>query len=140
MARWLGSVGVAVAVLLLAGLWLARPAEAVEFGCQIGKPSYCFKYGQMFCLRNNELPDRDAACADWTQACLDCHGLIPQCLGGTRPPHKDPLCTACTEQWRSCMHAIDKAFWPNRRRKSADAGDGATSEPEAATSDGRDGK
>lgn len=100
---------------------LAPPVGAIEFGCRIGKPSYCFKYGQTFCRKDNVLPDREQACADWTAACLDCHGFIPKCLGGTRPPTASPLCRACESEWRSCMHVIDDAFWPNRRRKSPDA-------------------
>lgn len=117
MARGNGRSALALvgAALAMAAAMTAPPATAVEFGCQIGKPSYCFKYGQMFCLKENALPGREQACADWTSACLACHARIPECLGGTRPSHKSRLCRACDRDWRACMHAIDAAFWPNRR-------------------------
>lgn len=109
IAAWLGVIGT------------TSTAAAVEFGCRIGKPSYCLKYGQMFCLRENVLPDREQACAEWVQACFDCHRHIPNCLGGTRPPASSPLCKGCEGEWRQCMHAIDAVFWPNRRKKSDDS-------------------
>ncbi len=115
-ARGLSALAAWAALIAAA---LSAPASALEHLCHIGKPSYCFKYGQMFCLKDNTLPDRQQACADWTAACLQCHGFIPQCLGGTRPPQSAPLCKSCEAEWRQCMHAIDEAFWPNRRRKPA---------------------
>lgn len=123
---------VRIATLLGLAVWLvagcsARPAEAVEFGCRIGKPAYCFKYGEMFCLKESSRPDRQQACVDWTSACLACHARIPECLGGERPPHKSPLCARCQAEWHGCMHEIDKLYWPNRRGKSSN-----TTAPEAA--------
>lgn len=112
-----------ISVLLLAALAIGgvAPARAIEFGCRIGKPSYCFKYGQMFCLERNSIEQgREKACEDWTAACLVCHARIPDCLGGTRPPTSSPQCKACEDEWHACMHAIDAVYWPNRRQPRAD--------------------
>lgn len=115
-SRWVAALAMAVAALTA----VAGSAGAIEFGCRIGKPSYCYKYGQMFCLKENDLPGREQACADWTAACLACHALIPQCLGGARPPHNSPLCRTCGDEWHGCMRAIDAAYWPNRLKPKAE--------------------
>lgn len=110
-----------IAALLLAALGCQR-AEAIEFGCRIGRPAYCLKYGQMFCLKENSLAEgRDKACELWTAACFVCHARIPECLGGTRPSHKSALCRSCETEWRDCMHSIDAAYWPNRLRRNTDS-------------------
>lgn len=98
---------------------LAPPACAEEvYRCHIGKPSYCFKYGGHLCEMWNNAPDKPAACAKWTSACLDCHNEIPVCLGNKRPLSNAPSCKRCDTKWLACMAKIDKRFWPNRQTRT----------------------
>lgn len=101
----------ALAVVLCAG---AAAAEPYVPRCQIGRPAYCLKYGQMFCLKENARKDRDTACAQWESACLECHAEIGKCLNFTRPLMKSVECKTCDDAWHRCMRVIDKKFWPNR--------------------------
>ena len=93
---------------------LAPPVGAIEFGCRIGKPSYCFKYGGSRCLATNTVPKREAACEAWTEACLECHRDIPDCFGKVRPLAGTPACAACDQRWIDCMHRADARYWPER--------------------------
>lgn len=97
----------------LAGQVAAEPGVAM---CHIGKPSYCLKYAQMFCLKENSRDDREQSCPAWERACLACHARVPECLGGKRPSLKSEPCGTCTKAWTTCMHEIDKKLWPNRRK------------------------
>ncbi len=104
-----------LALILIALCALPAAAHAEEgYRCHIGKPSYCFKYGGHLCEQWNNAPDKPAACANWTAACIDCHNEIPACLGNVRPLSTAPSCTRCTTKWRACMAKIDHRFWPNR--------------------------
>ena len=100
----------------LAALVCAAPAFAEPYvpRCYIGRPAYCMKYGQMFCLKENTRKDSETACAKWESACLDCHAEIGKCLNFTRPLLKSTECKTCDDAWHRCMRAIDKKFWPNR--------------------------
>jgi hypothetical protein len=111
MDRALSGLAAALSLTLACG-----PAVAGEtpLKCRIGKPSYCLKYGESRCIKTNDVPDRAKACARWTAGCLDCHGAIPACFGGRRPPAQSALCTTCDEAWRACMRRIDAQFWPGR--------------------------
>lgn len=88
--------------------------------CRIGKPSYCFKYGGSRCLEINAVPNRTAACADWTEACLECHRDIPDCFGKVRPLAGSAKCAECEQQWHDCMHRIDAKYWPDRLKPTPD--------------------
>lgn len=99
-------------VTLLALLALTQAAMAQS--CQVGKISYCFKYGQSICEQGNTSADKVEACKKWTAACVDCHNAIPTCFGGKRPPGASPVCSKCREEWQACMQRIDRRFWPNR--------------------------
>lgn len=104
--------------LLVAAVVATSGRAAAEPGvpmCNIGKPSYCLKYAQMFCVKENSRDDREQSCPAWERACLACHARVPECLGGKRPSLKSESCESCTKVWRSCMHEIDKKLWPNRR-------------------------
>lgn len=108
------------ALALLACISLASLTAAAEPyvpRCNIGKPSYCLKYAQMFCVKTNARSDREKSCAAWEEACLKCHARIPACFAGPRPLLKSDRCRTCDNEWRDCMHSIDKKFWPNRRKK-----------------------
>lgn len=102
------------AILMIAAVAMPARASAQTFGCQIGKPSYCFKYGGALCEKWNARADASSACVRWTKACIDCHGKIPDCLGHRRPPSDSPICSTCSAAWRSCMTRIDARYWPNR--------------------------
>jgi len=104
----------AVLILALAPVTWPAPASGQVYACHIGKTSYCFKYGQGRCDKVNNAPNKAAACAKWTSACLDCHAQIPVCLGHKRPQSDNPLCTSCRKTWLACMNRIDRRFWPNR--------------------------
>lgn len=108
-------------LLLIAGMLAAAPpatADPIFPRCNIGKPSYCLKYAQLFCLRDNLRKDREAACGAWADACIKCHARIPACFAGPRPLRDSARCRVCDKDWTDCMHAIDRQFWPNRRRKN----------------------
>jgi hypothetical protein len=101
--------------LLLAFCAVPATARAEEvYRCQIGKPSYCGKYGGHLCEMWNSAPGKSAACARWTAACLDCHAEIPACFGHVRPLSTAPSCKRCSTRWHACMARIDRRFWPNR--------------------------
>lgn len=102
------------AAILLAAAALPSLAFAETFSCQIGKPSYCFKYGGALCEKWNPRADAASACLKWTEACLACHEAIPDCMGGRRPPSDSPVCSQCRATWHSCMARIDARYWPNR--------------------------
>lgn len=101
-------------LLILLALIQSPPAHAEVYRCQIGKPSYCFKYGGNLCQQWNRAPNAAAACEKWTAACLDCHTAIPDCLGNKRPPSTAPSCKRCEARWLACMKKIDARHWPNR--------------------------
>lgn len=101
----------------------AAAAPAAEYvspplKCRIGKPSYCAKYGGFRCRKKNDLPNAEAECAAWTEACFECHYQIPECFGHKRPLADSPICAACDQQWHECMGRIDAKHWPNRRKSS----------------------
>jgi len=97
----------------------AAPEQASPpLKCRIGKPSYCAKYGGFRCRKKNDLPNAEAECAAWTQACFECHYQIPECFGHKRPLADSPKCAACEQQWHECMGRIDARHWPNRRKGS----------------------
>jgi hypothetical protein len=80
--------------------------------CRIGKPSYCFKYGQTRCETANKVGA--GKCPAWLEGCLACHRPIAACLGG--PVAAGTLkCGECNSQWLACMRANDTKHWPNRR-------------------------
>ena len=102
---------------LLGLLWMPAgvgPASAEIYACHIGKPSYCFKYGQGLCEKWNRFGDVADNCARWTNACLACHENIPACLGRRISTSDSILCKTCTRKWHWCMARIDAAFWPDR--------------------------
>lgn len=88
--------------------------------CRIGKPSYCGKYGGYRCRKTNSVPNAEAACDAWTEACLECHRDIPDCFGKVRPLAGTPRCASCEQQWHDCMHRIDAKFWPDRLKPTPD--------------------
>lgn len=102
------------ALIALAAFFVLPTMAGAQNLCRIGKPSYCFKYGQAICERENTAPDKAAACQSWTAACLDCHNAIPTCLGNKRPASDAPQCTSCSTAWQGCMAKIDARYWPNR--------------------------
>lgn len=101
-------------LLILLALIQSPPAHAEVYGCQIGKPSYCFKYGGTLCQQWNTTTDNKSACEAWTGACLDCHGAISGCLGTQSVPTGSKHCERCTKAWLACMAKIDAAHWKNR--------------------------
>jgi hypothetical protein len=111
VSRWLAAAFFAFWAAL-AGLSGVVRADSA---CHIGKPLYCMKYAGMICPKENPLPNAAEKCAEWQQACFECHGRISACLGGARPPAHSPLCDNCENEWRACMHGIDAKYWPNRR-------------------------
>ena len=94
--------------------FLAHPAGAQVYGCNLGKPSYCGKYGGDLCRRWNNAPDVAVACAKWAQACAVCHAEIAACVGHRRPLSDEPICTKCRTGLTACMNRMDAHFWPNR--------------------------
>ena len=106
-------------LIVLATVATNTSASAEVYSCRIGKPSYCFKYGGHLCEMWNNAPNKPAACAKWTSACVDCHNDIPTCLGHTRPLGNTPQCKRCDAKWLSCMKKIDRRFWPNRQTRNA---------------------
>lgn len=99
----------------------AAPSTVVPpLKCRIGKPSYCFKYGGFRCRKQNSVPNAEATCAAWTEACLDCHRDIPECFGSVRPLAGSAKCAECEQQWHDCMHRIDAKHWPDRLKPTPD--------------------
>ena len=85
------------------------PANAEEESCFIGKPSYCFKYGGTRCEENTTVPNKTAACSEWTDSCLACHAEIPRCLGrNERTSISAALCDICRTKWTACMKEIHR--------------------------------
>jgi hypothetical protein len=82
--------------------------------CQVGKISYCAKYGRSLCIRHNDAADPTSACTAWEQACVECHTAIPTCFGAKRPTAGGKLCSTCSDQWLACMDRIDAAHYKNR--------------------------
>ncbi len=101
-------------VPLLAAAVSPAHVLAETYSCHVGKPSYCFKYGEALCEKWNARADAASACAKWMEACLTCDADIPDCLGGRRPPSDSPVCSRCSAKWLSCMKRIDARYWPNR--------------------------
>jgi hypothetical protein len=114
----LWNAGVLVCLMIATGAAPVRaaPASPEVSSCQIGKPSYCFKYGEGRCPALNKVPNRLAQCKSWTKACLECHTAIPNCIGSRRPLSNAPVCTRCSTSWRTCMNKIDKTYWPKRMK------------------------
>lgn len=102
-------------ITLLTGAALADDA-APTYRCARGKPSYCFKYGQSFCLKHNNRADAKVACEAWIPLCLDCQTAIHDCLDRLGGTIKDgsQACTKCHEEMSACMAKIDQQYWPNR--------------------------
>jgi hypothetical protein len=115
MQRFVRALWVGLSLMLLAA-GVAHHASAEVYSCQIGKPSYCFKYGEGRCPILNTVPNKAAACTNWTRACIDCHTAIPTCLGNKRPLSTAPSCTRCSQKWLACMRTIDQRYWPDRQK------------------------
>ena len=92
----------------------SRLPGAVVARCNIGKPSYCFKYGGSLCEKGNKKKNAKAECAKWTEGCMACHGAIPRCLDGTRTNVPLAKCEKCRTNWHTCMAQNDRKHWPNR--------------------------
>jgi hypothetical protein len=82
--------------------------------CRIGRPSYCFKHGEGRCPRSNAAAQPAASCTAWTEACLDCHARIGDCLAGGPVVKESSVCQRCDGEWIACMRRIDAVHWPNR--------------------------
>ena len=118
--KWSVSMRVSIQILVaMMAAALSSPAGAEVYRCHIGKPSYCFKYGGHLCEMWNNAPNKPAACAKWSSACIDCHNEIPTCLGHVRPPSNSSQCKTCNAKWQSCMRKIDRRYWPNRQSRSS---------------------
>ena len=106
----------AALMALVASCSTALGDDVPVYGCERGRPHYCFKYGQALCRKLNSHADAEAACAEWTQACVECQSAISNCFERTPEPvlQGSAECTACQTEMKACMDVIDKEYWPNR--------------------------
>lgn len=104
------------AVTMLGGTASRAGDDEMVYKCERGRPHYCLKYGQGLCRKTNSLPNKDQACEDWTEACVECQTAIGNCFERSAEPvlQGSAECTACQAEMHSCMEAADKQYWPNR--------------------------